>query len=109
MRYLWLASLAGFVLLSQVTPARAQGPARTPILLDTSIGTNIDDAFALALALTSPEIELRGVTTLSGDTKDRAWMVCRLLSLAGRKEIPVAAGDDPQPKQEIDWQIQYRR
>ena len=84
-------------------------PARTPILLDTDIGTDIDDAFALALVLASPELDLQGVTTVGSDAEDRAWMVCRFLTAVGRRTIPVAWGRDPQPKSPIEGQIQYRR
>ena len=37
---------------------------KNKIILDTDIGDDIDDAFALALALKSPEIEILGVTTV---------------------------------------------
>jgi len=96
---------------------------RRPVLIDTDIGGDIDDAFALALAVASPEIELVGVTTVGkGDKRDpyvryistdrdedRAWLVCRFLTQVGLKDIPVAAGAEPQPELPIDWQIQYRR
>ena len=49
--------------------ARAQP---VPVLFDTDIGTDIDDAYALALILRSPEIELLGVTTVSSDAVARA-------------------------------------
>jgi purine nucleosidase len=62
------------------------------IVLDTDIGTDVDDAIALALALASPEIELVAITTVSGDTAVRARIAARLLALAGRSEIPVHAG-----------------
>jgi len=95
---------------------------KIPVLIDTDIGADIDDAFALALAIASPEIELIGVTTVgAGNDFDpyvgqrmgwddhRAWLVCRFLTQTGAAPIPVAAGEDPQPKMPIDWQIQYRR
>lgn len=63
-----------------------------PILLDTDIGTDVDDAIALALALASPEIDLRAVTVVSGDVTLRARIAKTLLRLAGRDTIPVAAG-----------------
>jgi len=75
--------------------SRAEAPARekkVPILLDTDIGSDVDDAFALALILASPELDLRGVTTVSGDTRARALMACRLLTAAGHKDVPVAVG-----------------
>ncbi len=62
------------------------------ILIDTDIGDDIDDALALALALRSPELELLGVTTVSGNTQRRAQLTAHLLSFAGHEEIPVAPG-----------------
>ena len=78
-------------------PQAAQNPGPIPsskmkILLDTDIGDDVDDAFALGLALQSPEIEIVGVMTAWGDTALRARMVRRLLQENGRAKIPVAAG-----------------
>ena len=99
------------MLLFAVTAPAAD---RIPVLIDTDIGADIDDAFALALALASPELDVVGVTTVGGGNpfdpyvgqrKDRddhrAWLVCRFLTQAGAKPIPVAAGADPQPKSPI--------
>ncbi|MCC6443081.1 MAG: nucleoside hydrolase [Armatimonadetes bacterium] len=62
------------------------------IILDTDIGDDIDDAFALALALCSPELELIGVTAAYANTEARARIACRMLYEAGRADIPVAVG-----------------
>ncbi|MGA7340556.1 MAG: nucleoside hydrolase [Terracidiphilus sp.] len=62
------------------------------VILDTDIGDDIDDAFALALALRSPEVRLLGITTEFGDTQLRARLVDRYLSAVGRTDIPVEAG-----------------
>jgi inosine-uridine nucleoside N-ribohydrolase len=62
------------------------------VILDTDIGDDIDDAFALALALHSPELRLLGVTTAFRDTELRARLVDRYLGAVGRSDIPVAAG-----------------
>jgi len=64
----------------------------TPILLDTDIGTDVDDAFALAMAVREPAIDLLGVTTVYGDVDLRARMARKLLNLLGHPEIPAAAG-----------------
>src|SRR5262245_14741734 len=116
MRSRWAIAFLGAGLLAMLTslpaPARAAEPAtpaRVPILLDTDLGSDIDDVFALALALSSPEVELAGVTTVGSDAESRAWMVCRLLTAVGRREVPVAWGRDPQPGRPIEDQIQYRR
>jgi pyrimidine-specific ribonucleoside hydrolase len=67
-------------------------PAPTPLVIDTDPG--IDDALAILLALASPEVDLRLVTTVHGNvdlerTTDNAL---RVLHLAGRSDVPVAAG-----------------
>ncbi len=82
---------------------------KVPILLDTDIGSDVDDAFALGLALASDEVDLVGVTTVGASAEDRAWMVCRFLTAVGRRQVPVAWGRDPQPASAIEGQIQYRR
>jgi inosine-uridine nucleoside N-ribohydrolase len=61
-------------------------------ILDTDIGDDIDDAFALGLALTSPELRLIGITSAWGDTALRTRMIDRLLCETGREDIPVATG-----------------
>ena len=62
------------------------------IIIDTDIGDDVDDAFALALAVKSPELQVLGVTTTFGDTEARAKIVDRFLGEVGRAEIPVLAG-----------------
>jgi purine nucleosidase len=61
-------------------------------ILDTDIGTNVDDALALAFAVRHPDLDLRAVTTVSGDTMRRARIAKKLLLLASREDIEVAAG-----------------
>src|ERR1043165_8843924 len=62
------------------------------IIIDTDIGDDIDDAFAVALALRSPELQILGISTTFGDTETRAKLVDRMLGEAGREDIPVAVG-----------------
>jgi purine nucleosidase len=80
-----------------------------PILLDTDIGTDVDDAFALALILASPELDLRGITTVGTEPQTRALIVCRFLAAVGKPNIPVAAGAPPQPTEEIEKQGRYAK
>jgi inosine-uridine nucleoside N-ribohydrolase len=68
------------------------------VIIDTDIGDDIDDAFAVALALRSPELQILGITTTFGDTETRAKLLDRFLAEAGRPEIPVAAGVPTPPK-----------
>lgn len=62
------------------------------VWLDTDIGTDVDDAVALTLALLSPEVELVGVSTVYGDVALRSRMVLKMLALGGRSSIPVYSG-----------------
>ncbi len=65
---------------------------RIPVILDTDIGDDIDDTWALALLLRSPELEVKLVTTATGDTTYRARLTARLLEVAGRTDVPVGIG-----------------
>jgi purine nucleosidase len=75
-------------------PAGAVKPASSAqlVIIDTDIGDDIDDAFAIALALKSPELKILGVTTTFGNTGLRARLVERYLQAVGRSDIPVFAG-----------------
>jgi len=98
------ALLAG--LAFALTSLSAAQP-RSPVILDTDIGTDIDDAFALALIINSPELELLGVTTVAGDTQARARLAAKLLWEAGGawRKVPVYAGEPgkPQPIEQTRW------
>jgi inosine-uridine nucleoside N-ribohydrolase len=63
----------------------------TRILLDTDIGSDIDDAVCLAYLLANPECDLLGITTVSGEAEQRARIASALCSVAGR-EIPIYPG-----------------
>jgi purine nucleosidase len=75
----------------QAQPLSASG-AREKVIIDTDIGSDIDDAFAVALALRSPELDILGITTDYGDTEARAKILDRMLGEVGREDIPVAVG-----------------
>jgi purine nucleosidase len=97
----WVAAFAVPAAIAQPQNSASPPPqtnAREKIIIDTDIGDDIDDAFALALALRSPELEILGVTTTFGDTQTRAKLADRLLGEAGRADIPVAAGSPTPPK-----------
>lgn len=104
---------AGMILLAAASQAACAAEpvaaSKIPVIVDTDIGTELDGALGLTAALASPEFEILGITTAGANAMDRAWMACHLLTAAGRKEIPVAAGGETQPDYELDWQIQYRR
>jgi purine nucleosidase len=78
------------------TTAATAGPAEK-VIIDTDIGDDVDDAFALALALSSQHLQILGITTAWGDTDLRARLVERFLKETGHADIPVAAGPKAQP------------
>jgi purine nucleosidase len=74
------------------TIASGAPAAKTKIIIDTDIGDDVDDAFAVGLALTSPEVQILGITTAWGDTQLRARLVDRLLLETAAANIPVSEG-----------------
>ena len=65
----------------------------TKVLLDTDIGTDVDDAVALAYLLAHPDCELLGITTVTGEAEKRASLASVLCQAAG-KDIPIYPGAD---------------
>jgi purine nucleosidase len=88
---IWIVTLLMSGMLSAQT-------APQKVIIDTDIGDDIDDAFALALAVTSPELQVLGVTTTFGDTETRAKIADRFLGEVGRADIPVFAGKATPPR-----------
>jgi purine nucleosidase len=102
-----IAWLVGCVLVAAL-PAAAQ-QARTKVVLDTDIGTDIDDGWALGYALKSPVFDLLGVTVTDADTPQRARVACKLLHRLGRTDVPVAVGRQTPavPPDRIDYQFTW--
>src|SRR5262245_50589217 len=63
----------------------------TKVLLDTDIGSDIDDAVCLAYLLAQPECELLGITPVSGEAERRAMLASALCQVAGAR-IPIFPG-----------------
>src|SRR5512138_1386393 len=99
--------------VSKYFPVHSEGETMAiPVILDTDIGGDIDDTWALAFLLRCPELDLKLVTTDTGDTGYRARIVARILETAGRTDIPVAPGifkgsDGPREAQR-PWVESYR-
>ena len=76
------------------TPVAATSVAASPepVIIDTDVGDDIDDAFALAVALQDPRLKVIGITTAWGDTWTRTLLVRRLLASLGRTDVVVAQG-----------------
>ena len=67
--------------------------SKVPVIIDTDIGGDIDDALALAFALNSPELDLRAVTTVNTDPAMRARIATKMLGTFGREDVYVAPGE----------------
>ncbi|CAN5150562.1 nucleoside hydrolase [soil metagenome] len=89
--------LVAVVMACALFPAIAQTPASSapasiPVIVDMDIGDDIDDAFALALLVNSPEFELLGITAAWGDTGLRGQLLDRFLRETGHADVPVGLG-----------------
>jgi purine nucleosidase len=81
--------------------------SRMKVLLDTDIGTDIDDAWALGLLLASPDVDLVGVTISDGDTAARAKVAAKLLHRTGHAAVPLAVGRATPPPDSVDYQFTW--
>ena len=80
-----------------------------PTVLDTDIGFDVDDVWALAFLLRCPELDIRLITTCTGDTAYRARVTAKLLEIAGRTDIPIGIGIplDETPATHAGWLGDY--
>lgn len=83
---------------------------RTPVILDTDIGDDIDDTWALLMLLRMSEMELKLATTGFGNTRYRARVLSKILELTGNSHIPVGTGLDPtdKPGNQSEWLGDYQ-
>jgi inosine-uridine nucleoside N-ribohydrolase len=65
---------------------------KIPVILDTDIGGDIDDTWALTMMLKSPELDVRLVVTDTGNTTYRAKISAKMLEIARRTDIPIGIG-----------------
>ncbi len=76
-----------------------------PIIFDTDIGSDIDDTWALAMALKSPELDIRMVSVNGFGTEYQARLAAKFLTVCGRDDIIVAKGrpTDMDPRYQEAW------
>ena len=86
-----------------------QPKQRIPVILDTDIGTDIDDTWALAFLLRCPELDVKLITTATGNTHERAKIVAKFLEAVGRTDIPIGIGLplEGSPCYQSDWVKDY--
>lgn len=95
---LFSALLSAGMVCGQGKPTEAPSTKPELVIIDTDIGDDVDDAYAVGLALQSPELKILGITTAWGNTPLRARLVGRLLEETGRQEIPIAVGIEKYPE-----------
>ncbi|WP_020533829.1 nucleoside hydrolase [Flexithrix dorotheae] len=62
------------------------------VIFDCDLGDDVDDAYALAMLMASPDLEVLGIVMDYGNTEKRAQMACRFLYEIGREDVPVVIG-----------------
>lgn len=81
-----------------------------PVILDSDIGDDIDDTWALLMLLRMPELDLKLAVGDFGNALYRARLLARLLELTGRTDVPVAVGlgGGDEPGQQSGWLGDYQ-
>lgn len=75
-----------------------------PVVLDTDIGTDVDDLLTLIMLAGEPSVDLVAVTTVYGDVVRRAQMASHVLDLLGMRGVPVYPGKaEPMSGREVFW------
>jgi inosine-uridine nucleoside N-ribohydrolase len=87
---IWMAM--GTLALLATANATAHATDRIPVIFDTDIGDDIDDTWALCMLLKSPRLDVKMVSTTAYKAPARARLVAKLLTVAGRTDIPIALG-----------------
>jgi inosine-uridine nucleoside N-ribohydrolase len=85
--------------------------SRTPVILATDIGDDIDDTWALGLLLKSPELDLKLVVGEYGKPQYRAKLLAKFLQTVNHSEVPIGMGMDSEPKGEgpqAEWIKDYK-
>jgi inosine-uridine nucleoside N-ribohydrolase len=73
-------------------PGSIAPAAKIPVILDTDIGDDIDDTWALAMLLKSPQFDLKLVTTTRGKAEYRAKLIAKILTVAKRSDVAIGLG-----------------
>jgi len=92
----WMAVLVIFaIFLASSSTSSARGGSsgqKIPVIFDTDICDDIDDTWALAMLLQSPEFDIKLITTEVGNTQSKAKTVAKFLKTVGRTDIPIGIG-----------------
>ncbi|MBN2313861.1 MAG: nucleoside hydrolase [Sedimentisphaerales bacterium] len=95
LRLSWIAVITVFFMALNpfaLAGALSSSDEKIPIIFDTDICDDIDDTWALALLVQSPEFEVKLITVAVGNTPSKAKTVAKFLEIVGRTDIPVGIG-----------------
>lgn len=99
-----------FVAATVLAMALTSSAWSAPVILDTDLGDDIDDTWALGMLLGRPEMEVKLIVTASGDTPTKTRLVAKILDRVGRKEIPIGTGvkTNEEPLNQAKWLGDYQ-
>jgi len=98
--------VAGVVSLTVADVAAAE---EIPVIFDTDIGDDIDDTWALTMLLKSPQLDVKLVTTTCHSSQARGRLLGKLLTVAGRADVPIGLGPGSGgTTRQDEWTKDYR-
>ncbi|HPO12606.1 MAG TPA: nucleoside hydrolase [Candidatus Hydrogenedentes bacterium] len=80
-----------------------------PVILDTDIGGDIDDTWALCMLLNSPQLDLKLIVTAFDDTQAKTRLAAKMLERLGRTDVPIGTGKKTSSEKlnQADWLGDY--
>ncbi len=75
-----------------MVPLTDKGIKKIPVIVETDIGSDMDDMWALIMLLKSPEFDVKLIVSGTGDTYTRTKLIAKTLEIAGRTDIEVGVG-----------------
>lgn len=105
----FLEVLPVVLILCGVVSAAEGVAAPIPVILDTDLGDDIDDTWALAMLLGSPQVDVRLIVTAYGDTPTKTRLAAKILERMGRTDIPLGTGvkTNDKPINQLEWLGDY--
>ncbi len=99
-----------FLALQAATLMCTAAAEPVPIILDTDIGDDIDDTWALNMLLGCPEIRLEMIVTACDDTAGKTRLVAKILEKVGRTDVPIGTGvrTSGRPLNQAAWLGDYQ-
>jgi len=106
-RRAFISNSTAFAVAATTTAIGAGGQ---PVILDTDIGDDIDDTWALLMLLRMPELDLKLAVSDFGNAIYRCRLLAKLLALSGRTDVPIGIGlgRDDNPGRQSGWIGDYR-